>query len=242
MAYPTTRPDFTSGTPYAAWFGVTQGSGAERRLRLCATTGRAFIKRLQRKLLAVAPPEAGLSSTATWDQPTANTLVWYARRLAEANPGSGMSGFVERLRLAAERKEVTFDALRFALWVAYLDGTANPIESVQIDTNTVYPVFGVPSAHDGNFALPAPAEPDAAVCWFPDTEPVPDASLLAPQPGGGETGLSTLRDALGLQNGLTLTHALVGGALVVGGIAAGRALLKRARKAGKGKGKKGRGK
>jgi hypothetical protein len=240
MAYPTTRPDFNSGTPFSAWFGVSQGSGAERRLRLCATTGRAFIKRLQRKLLAVAPPEAGLSSTATWDQPTANTLVWYARRLAELNPGSGMSGFVERLRLAAERKEVTLDALRFAIWVAYLDGTPNPIESVQLNTDTAFPVFGVAAPHDGNFAPPAPAEPDAAVCWFPDTEPLPSTALLAPNGGEGGEGNSIVRGlqgALGLQNGLTLTHALVGGALVVGGVALGRHLLKRGRKGKKSKGK-----
>jgi len=140
----------------------------------------SFIKRLQRRL--------AVSETGAWDQATANALAQRAADLQTAQPAYGWSVTADRLRAAAAAHEIPSDALRFAIFVAYLAGTSNTFDSVTLRPDTIYPVFGVAPANDLAWG---PAD-GGATCWDPATQTAPTGSMpsqpIGPTTGGITTG------------------------------------------------------
>lgn len=240
MSRPANPPDFRSGTPYAAWFGVNQRVGGQLRVRLCATQGRSFIRRLQRRLQALYP-SAGIQVTGRWDQSTASYLANYATRLYEQNPGSGWSVYAEQLRQAERDRRVTPLALRFALWTAYLDGTQNSFDDTVVYDGTVYPQWDVAPEDDRDFGGPD----GAATCWYEDTEAAPTASQTPGQSGTNRPGEAPMPGSLAPvpapsegMNPLWVAAIVGGTVLVLGGTVA----VIRARSKGKGRKSKSRSK
>jgi hypothetical protein len=187
MAYPS-PPDFTSPAPFSAWFAVAQGAN----VRLCATQGRSFVQRLQRRLNAAlaglrghgqgaATVQPEIPRDGAWSRATADALANYARLLDDEEPGQGWGEIAAQLASAAVAGQIPPMALRFALWVAYLDGTGNPLESLVLDQATTFPAFGRAPPADNN-----PDPEGNAYCWYRGVEPPPapdyNPGRVAPPP------------------------------------------------------------
>jgi len=211
MAYPN-PPSFISAEPFSAWWGVTQGSS----VRLCATQGMSFLKRLQRRLASRSLTGRSVPESGAWDQATADALAQHAADLQAAQPAAGWSVTADRLRQAAAAHEIPSDALRFAIFVAYLEGTTNTFDMVTLRPDTIYPVFGVAPANDLAWG---PAD-GGATCWDPATQTPPTGTQpsqpIGPTQGGittGATGGTGL--TLGQDQGMGM--GMMGPALVLAG-------------------------
>jgi hypothetical protein len=215
MTYPS-RSDFNSPAPGSAWFAVVPADPrAGAATRVCATTGRSFVKRLQRRLNAArermrvgvgplsASPMTEVPLSDAWDDATMYGVIQYIRYLGvvaleEGLENSALEALEAHVTAAREARRVTRETLHFALWIAYLDGTDHGADAVRLDADPALPVYGAAPPDDGN------RDPElGAAC-----ADLPAAAGSSPEAPAWAGGLSRR------------TMALTAGGAALGGIAA----------------------
>jgi hypothetical protein len=206
MTWPTSS-DWTSGQPLSAWFQET-GATSSSAVKVCATQGRSFIRRLQRKLNELGVPARNLAIDGNWGNDTTSALIILAGRFA-AQARTGMSGsagdnpwpvYSDALVNGRNGRNISRQMLQFAVWVTYYVTNADdwrratvPIERVAIplgggSTQLVLPRYG--SAPDDDRG----AGDGALTCWDRDrdTPPVPATREQVDQGRStGSTGVTT---------------------------------------------------
>jgi hypothetical protein len=201
-------PNWQSGEPGAGWFRTeVPGTGT----RVCAIQGRSMIRRAQRRLNSVLRRAVGgglvdgspfLSVDGSMGPLTLQALALRADRLNEATPGQGFATLRDTIRQDVTGRRISDTTFRFALWVAYLEGTANEWQSVLIPRGSTLPRFA--SAPDEDFAFDADHGDGGAWCWTegaeePPTLPTRQQVQTAAGTDAGRTtsGTQTARNANG---------------------------------------------
>ncbi len=116
--------------------------------------------------------------------------------MAAANPGSGWSVTADQIRSATQTRDIPAAALRYGIYVAYLEGTGNTFDAIELRPDTIFPTYGVAPNNDLGFGLPD----GGSTCWDSATQTAPTASQPSPQngpstsagTGGGATAGSQL--------------------------------------------------
>jgi hypothetical protein len=122
--------------------------------------------------------------------------------LDDQRPGQGFRTVSEMIRSNSLSRTIGDTTMRFAIWVAYLEGTPNEWNSVVIPRGSVFPRFG--QAPDDDYGFDSDHGDGGAFCWTEGAEQPPTlptrndvATARGTDQGRTSTGTPTARNANG---------------------------------------------